>query len=107
MQTTSPPRPRANRELWLDAAYDLFVSEGIDAVKVMPLAKRLGLSRPSPLVRNWQAATLEADIQAITKNLFASAQEATLSPFQSLVSPTILPSSIVMILSARSRMRLS
>ncbi|MFK7754989.1 MAG: TetR/AcrR family transcriptional regulator [Sedimentitalea sp.] len=31
--------------MWLDAAYDLLVSDGIDAVKVMPLAKRLGLTR--------------------------------------------------------------
>ena len=38
-------RTRATRELWLDAAYDLFVSEGIEAVKVMPLAKKLNLTR--------------------------------------------------------------
>lgn len=38
-------RTRATRELWLDAAYTLFVSEGIEAVKVMPLAKKLNLTR--------------------------------------------------------------
>jgi AcrR family transcriptional regulator len=38
-------RTRATRELWLDAAYYLFVSEGIEAVKVMPLAKKLKLTR--------------------------------------------------------------
>jgi len=38
-------RPRASRKLWLDAAYDLFVAEGIEAVKIMPLAKRLNLTR--------------------------------------------------------------
>jgi AcrR family transcriptional regulator len=38
-------RTRATREIWLDAAYDLFVSEGIEAVKVMPLAKKLNLTR--------------------------------------------------------------
>ncbi len=36
---------RATREIWLDAAYNLFVSEGIEAVKVMPLAKKLNLTR--------------------------------------------------------------
>lgn len=39
------PRQRGSKELWLNAAYELLVSEGIDAVKVMPLAKRLNLSR--------------------------------------------------------------
>ena len=34
-------------EGWLDAAYDLLVECGVEAVKVMPLAQRLGLSRTS------------------------------------------------------------
>lgn len=38
-------RPRASRETWLSAAYDLLIQDGIDAVKVMPLAKQLGLTR--------------------------------------------------------------
>ena len=32
-------------ELWLNAAYDLLISSGIDAVKVMTLAKHTGLTR--------------------------------------------------------------
>ncbi|SLN37314.1 DNA-binding transcriptional repressor AcrR [Roseovarius litorisediminis] len=38
-------RSRASREIWLNAAYDLFVTEGIEAVKIMPLAKKLKLTR--------------------------------------------------------------
>jgi AcrR family transcriptional regulator len=38
---------RGTPELWLDAAYALLVEGGVDAVKVMPLAERLGLSRTS------------------------------------------------------------
>jgi AcrR family transcriptional regulator len=38
---------RGTPDLWLDAAYDLLVEGGIEAVKVMPLAERLGLSRTS------------------------------------------------------------
>lgn len=38
---------RGTPELWLDAAYDLLVEGGVEAVKVMPLAARLGLSRTS------------------------------------------------------------
>lgn len=45
MNMTSPKRKRATREVWLDAAYDLFVNDGIEAVKIMPLAKKLDLTR--------------------------------------------------------------
>ena len=38
---------RGTPEIWLDAAYDLLVEGGVEAVKVMPLAQRLGLSRTS------------------------------------------------------------
>ena len=38
---------RGSREGWLDAAYAAFIREGIDAVKIMPLAERLKLSRTS------------------------------------------------------------
>lgn len=38
---------RGTPDLWLEAAYDLLVEGGVDAVKVMPLAERLGLSRTS------------------------------------------------------------
>ena len=33
--------------MWLDAAYELLVEGGVEAVKVMPLAAKLGLSRTS------------------------------------------------------------
>lgn len=38
---------RGSREGWLDAAYAALVGEGVDAVKIMPLAERLKLSRTS------------------------------------------------------------
>jgi AcrR family transcriptional regulator len=43
--TVSPLRQRGSKELWLDAAYQMLISEGIDAVKVMPLSKQLNLTR--------------------------------------------------------------
>jgi AcrR family transcriptional regulator len=59
---------RGTPDLWLDAAYGLLVEGGVEAVKVMPLADRLGLSRTSfywhfpdreallaGLVARWQA----------------------------------------------------
>ena len=38
---------RGSPDLWLDAAHQALVSGGVDAVKIMPLAKALGLSRTS------------------------------------------------------------
>ncbi|MBL9052560.1 MAG: TetR/AcrR family transcriptional regulator [Tabrizicola sp.] len=38
---------RGTPDLWLDAAYEMLVDFGVEAVKVMPLAERLGLSRTS------------------------------------------------------------
>jgi AcrR family transcriptional regulator len=38
-------RQRGSKDLWLHAAYEVLISEGIEAVKVMTLAKRLNLSR--------------------------------------------------------------
>ncbi len=38
---------RGTREIWIEAAYQALIEHGIDAVKVMPLADRLGLSRTS------------------------------------------------------------
>lgn len=59
---------RGTPDLWLDAAYDMLVEGGVEAVKVMPLAERLGVSRTSfywhftdresllsGLVQRWQA----------------------------------------------------
>ncbi len=59
---------RGTPDLWLDAAYAMLVESGVEAVKVMPLADRLGLSRTSfywhfpdreallaGLVARWQA----------------------------------------------------
>jgi len=38
---------RGSEDVWLEAAYEILISAGVDAVKVMPLAQNLGLSRTS------------------------------------------------------------
>jgi AcrR family transcriptional regulator len=38
---------RGSPEAWLEAAYVALIDGGVDAVKILPLAKRLGLSRTS------------------------------------------------------------
>lgn len=41
----SQSRQRGSKDVWLEAAYDMLVSDGIDAVKIMGLAKKLNLTR--------------------------------------------------------------
>ncbi len=38
---------RGSPEVWLEAAYGSLLESGVDAVKILPLAKKLGLSRTS------------------------------------------------------------
>jgi len=40
-------KPTAGRSQWLDAAYDVLLEAGVGAIKVMPLAKGLNVSRTS------------------------------------------------------------
>ena len=37
--------PRNTEDAWLKAAYEVLTESGVEAVKIMPLAKRLGLTR--------------------------------------------------------------
>ena len=63
MKTENPERGwRGTPDLWLDAAYELLVAAGVDAVKVMPLAERVGLSRTSFY---WHFADREALLAAL------------------------------------------
>jgi|JI7StandDraft_1071085.scaffolds.fasta_scaffold81974_3 AcrR family transcriptional regulator len=95
---------RGTPEVWLDAAYDLLVEGGVEAVKVMPLAERLGLSRTSfywhfpdreallaGLLDRWQAkntgnlvARCEAEAATIT--------EAMLNLFDCWIDPGLFDS---------------
>jgi AcrR family transcriptional regulator len=47
MDTSPPSKQRGSETVWLNAAYDMLTESGVEAVKVMPLAKKLGLSRTS------------------------------------------------------------
>ncbi|HSH48155.1 MAG TPA: TetR/AcrR family transcriptional regulator [Halomonas sp.] len=47
MPDTDTPPGRGSREVWLDAAFELLLESGVDSVKILPLAKRLKLSRTS------------------------------------------------------------
>lgn len=43
--TGAPTRQRGSKDIWLNAAYEVLISDGIEGVKIMPLAKRLNLAR--------------------------------------------------------------
>ena len=47
MNIENVSRQRGSEEIWLNAAYEMLRENGIEAVKVMPLAKKLGLTRTS------------------------------------------------------------
>ncbi len=95
---------RGTPELWLDAAYGLLVEGGVEAVKVMPLAQKLGLSRTSfywhfadreallaGLVARWRAqntGTLVARCEAPA----ATISEAMLNLIDCWVDPQLFDS---------------
>lgn len=71
---------RGSREGWLEAAHAALVTEGVDAVKIMPLAERLKLSRTSfywffkdrdallsALAEMWEARTTTPLVAATTE----------------------------------------
>jgi AcrR family transcriptional regulator len=95
---------RGTPELWLDAAYDLLVEGGVEAVKVMPLAERLGLSRTSfywhftdreallaGLVARWEAKNT-ANLVARCEATAATISEAMLNLIDCWVDPALFDS---------------
>lgn len=82
---------RGSREGWLEAAYGALIREGIDAVKILPLAERLKLSRTSfywffenrddllaALADMWEARTT-APLVAATREYAETETEAMLN----------------------------
>jgi AcrR family transcriptional regulator len=95
---------RGTPDLWLDAAYNLLVEGGVEAVKVMPLAERLGLSRTSfywhfadreallaGLVDRWQAKNT-GNLVAQCAAPAATVAEAMLNLVDCWVNPQLFDS---------------
>lgn len=105
MEQVQPERGwRGTPDLWLDAAYDLLVEGGVEAVKVMPLAARLGLSRTSfywhfpdreallaGLIARWQG-TNTAQLIARTEAPAATVAEAMLHVCDLWITPELFDS---------------
>ncbi len=95
---------RGSAELWLDAAYQMLVEGGVESVKVMPLAARLGLSRTSfywhfpdresllaGLVARWQSQNT-ANLIARTQTPAGSVAEAMLNVTDLWITPSLFDS---------------
>lgn len=95
---------RGSAEVWLDAAYDLLVEGGVESVKVMPLAARLGLSRTSfywhftdreallaGLVARWQSRNT-ANLMARAHTAAGSIAEAMLNVCDLWITPALFDS---------------
>jgi AcrR family transcriptional regulator len=106
MDRPAPPERgwRGSADLWLDAAYQLLVDGGVEAVKVMPLAERLGLSRTSfywhfadrealldGLIARWESRNT-ANLIARTEMPAATITEAVLHIFDCWIWPDLFDS---------------
>jgi AcrR family transcriptional regulator len=95
---------RGTPDIWLDAAYDLLVEGGVESVKVMPLAEKLGLSRTSfywhfvdreallaGLVARWEGKNT-ANLVARCEDPAATISEAMLNLIDCWVEPQLFDS---------------
>jgi AcrR family transcriptional regulator len=95
---------RGSEKLWLDAAYEMLVESGVESVKVMPLAKRLKLSRTSfywhfqsrealldALVDRWQEKNT-GNLVAQTERYAETVTEAMLNLFDCWIEPQLFDS---------------
>lgn len=101
MDTQDTPRTRISEDEWLSAAYQVLTESGVEAVKIMPLAKQLGVSRTSfywhfkdreelleAMIRRWEeknTGNLVARTQAYAENI----AEALFNLFDCWIDPEL------------------
>ncbi len=92
---------RGSRDFWVDAAYGLLIESGVDAVKVMVMAKSLAISRTSfywhfkdrdalldALVQRWKDKNT-ANLVSQTKVYAETIAEALLNLFDCWIDPQL------------------
>lgn len=95
------PRARLGEDDWLAAAYEVLCENGVEAVKVMPLAKQLGVSRTSfywhfkdreelleAMVRHWEEKNT-GNLAARTAAYAESIAEAMFNLFDCWLDPQL------------------
>ncbi|WP_104203361.1 TetR/AcrR family transcriptional regulator [Billgrantia saliphila] len=97
---------KGSREAWLDAAFELLLDSGVDSVRILPLAKRLDVSRTSfywffkdrealleALIERWR----EKNTQGLVRQTEAYAEsivEAILNVFDCWLNPELFDSQL-------------
>lgn len=97
-------RSTSNRIAWVDAAYDLLINAGVGAVKIVPLARKLGTSRTSfywlfrdreevlaALLERWERQNTRALVLQ-TEKYASSIVEAMLNVFDCWFDPSLFDS---------------
>lgn len=92
---------RGSEDIWLDAAYEALIDGGVEAVKVMPLAENLDLSRTSfywhfndrdallnALVERWKEKNT-GNLVRQTQEFAETITEAVLHLFDCWISPEL------------------
>lgn len=77
-------KPRLSAEDWQQAALDVIAEQGLGAVAVEPLAKRLGVTKGSFY---WHFPSREALIKATLERWEASDQERVFDPLEHIADP--------------------
>lgn len=104
MPPTDIPAAKGSQDVWLDAAFELLLESGVDSVRILPLAKRLKLSRTSfywffkdrkalleALIARWR----EKNTQGLVNQTEAYAEnivEAMLNVFDCWLDPKLFDS---------------
>ena len=92
---------RGSEDLWLDAAYELLVTSGIEALKIMPLAETLDLSRTSfyyhfanreallsALLIRWEEKNT-GNLVSMTRKFAETINEAVFNLFDCWIDPAL------------------
>ncbi len=115
MTETEARQQRGSRELWLQTAQDMLCVAGVDAVRVQPLAKKLGLSRTGfywhfkdrnalldALINNWEAKNTD-NLVARADAYAANICEAVFNLFDCWLDPDLFDAPLELAIRSWSR----
>lgn len=104
MPSTDTPAAKGSQDVWLDAAFELLLESGVDSVRILPLAKRLKLSRTSfywffkdrealleALIARWREKNTQGLVQQ-TEAYAENIVEAMLNVFDCWLNPQLFDS---------------
>lgn len=106
MLSTDTTAAKGSQDVWLDAAFELLLESGVDSVRILPLAKRLKLSRTSfywffkdrealleALIARWREKNTQGLVQQ-TEAYAENIVEAILNVFDCWLNPQLFDSQL-------------